>query len=45
MKLAEGDLLADGRDTMILRAEWSDRTLLRNWLALQVLEASARRPW
>ena len=44
VKLAEGDLLADGRDTMILRAEWSDRTLLRNWLAVQVIEALSTAP-
>ncbi len=31
---------ADGRQTMILRAEWSDRTLLRYWLGLQVFAAA-----
>ena len=36
VKLADGNARADGRDTLVLRAEWSDRTLLRYWLGLQV---------
>ena len=44
VKLSDGDLRADGRDTLILRAEWSDRTLLRYWLALEVFAALSPEP-
>jgi hypothetical protein len=33
--LKPGDNLPDGRRKLILRAEWNDKTQLRNWLAFQ----------
>ncbi|MSP91680.1 MAG: hypothetical protein EXR79_07735 [Myxococcales bacterium] len=37
--LKKGDKLADGRRKLVLRAEWNDKTMLRNWLSLQLFRS------
>lgn len=42
--LEQGDALDDGSRTVILRAEWNDKTLLRNWLALRMVRETTWLP-
>lgn len=37
VKLAKGDILADGSSDLILRSEYVDKTLLRTWLSYQAI--------
>ena len=42
--LKKGDKLADGRRKLILRAEWNDKTMMRNWLSLQMFRSFTTVP-
>jgi len=44
LDLDGGQPLPDDRRHLVLRSEWGDRTLLRNWLALQVFARGTSLP-
>ncbi len=44
VNLAEAEALDDGSRTVILRSEWNDKTLLRNWLALRMVRETTWLP-
>jgi len=44
LSLAKGDTLANGEDTLVLRSEYTDKTMLRDFLSISVFREIAKVP-